>query len=182
MRGSRCLYQSQALEQPHNAVRLEALQSIIKRTLFKPLFFNFPDLDKYPWLFSSRKTAYRIMFEFEDKLFNPVYEHLNRRREKGVTTTEMVSHMLEEAYRDGRIDEQQFRDNLKITFLTAHENAQQLINSTFWELGKNQVCFLYLLIYPCLTLSRKYSLASVLKFKIQILQPQQLKQSTVFHI
>lgn len=79
------------------------------------------------------------MFEFEDKLFNTVCDHINRQREKGVTTTEMVSHMLEEAYRDGRINEQQFRDNLKITFLTAHENAQQLINSTFWELGKNQV-------------------------------------------
>lgn len=79
------------------------------------------------------------MYEFEDKLFNAVRERINRRREKGATTSEMVSHMLEEAYRDGRINERQFRDNLKITFLTAHENAQQLINSTFWELGKNQV-------------------------------------------
>lgn len=132
----------QALEQPPGTVRLEALQTIIKRTLFKPLYFNFPDLDKYPWLFTSRKTAYRIMYEFEDKLFNAVRERINRQREKGITTTEMVSHMLEEAYRDGRINEQQFRDNLKITFLTAHENAQQLINSLFWELGKNQVCIL----------------------------------------
>lgn len=47
----------------------------------------------------------------------------------------MVSHMLGEAYTSGRITEKQFRDNLKITFLTAHENAQQLVTSMFWQLG-----------------------------------------------
>jgi unspecific monooxygenase len=52
----------------------------------------------------------------------------------------MVVHMLVDAYRDGRLTEKQFKDNLKIVFLTAHENAQQLVNSMFWEIGKNTVC------------------------------------------
>lgn len=158
----------QALEKPDNAVRLETLQSIIKSTLFKPLYLNFPDLDKYPWLFRSRKTAYRIMHEFEDRLTNTVRASLSLKRENGTSASEMVSHMLEEAHRDGRITEKQFRDNLKITFLTAHENAQQLINSTFWELGRNQVRSVYLLVwygYRCwvLTESRKFKRVSELK-------------------
>ncbi|KAF9770121.1 hypothetical protein IL306_012373 [Fusarium sp. DS 682] len=38
----------------------------------------------------------------------------------------------------GVINDTQFRSNLKIVFLTAHENVQQLLNSVFWELGNNQ--------------------------------------------
>lgn len=79
------------------------------------------------------------MSEFETRLVSAVRERLTTQREKGGTANDMVSHMLAEAHRAGRISEKQFRDNLKITFLTAHENAQQLINSTFWELGMNKV-------------------------------------------
>ncbi|KAJ5517730.1 Cytochrome P450 [Penicillium expansum] len=98
-----------SLGQQNGAVRIEALQSIIKATLFKPMYFSFPDLDHFPWLLPSRKRA--------------------------TQSEEMVSHMLGEAYTSGRITEKQFRDNLKITFLTAHENAQQLVTSMFWQLG-----------------------------------------------
>ncbi|XHF99349.1 hypothetical protein AWENTII_002855 [Aspergillus wentii] len=128
----------QSLEKPEGSVLLEAIQSTIKRTIFRPLFFNFPHLDMFPWLFSSRKEAYRIMHEFDDTLYHTVRDNLDRRRERGQNTVDMVAHMLEEAYNDGRITEKQFRDNLKITFLTAHENAQQLMNSTFWVLGKEK--------------------------------------------
>src|ERR1700712_2252701 len=121
---------------------MEELQSIIKRTLFKPLFFNFPALDMYPWLFTSRKRAFRIMKEFEDSLYhmvrtNPRKE--DRKQGDSVLSSKQVVHMLEEALDSGKIDDIQFRANIKITFLTAHENAQQLLNSTFWELGKNLV-------------------------------------------
>ena len=58
-----------------------------------------------------------------------------RTQEKPTQSEEIVSHMLGAAYTSGRITEKQFRDNLKITFLTAHENAQQLVTSMFWQLG-----------------------------------------------
>jgi unspecific monooxygenase len=121
--------------------RIEVLQSIIKRTIFKPLYFNFPALDKYPWLFRSRRTAFTIMQEFEDLLYDMVRNRPRKleRKEPVKPEDELVVHMLERALEDGRIDEEQFRDNLKIVFLTAHENTQQLLNSMFWQLGKDLV-------------------------------------------
>lgn len=52
--------------------------------------------------------------------------------------TEQVVDLLDKAYEEGKIDITQYRNNLKVTFLTAHENAQQLLNSTLYELGKNK--------------------------------------------
>ncbi len=81
------------------------------------------------------------MQEFEDLLFDMVKNRPKKlaRKEPLPPQDELLVHMLERAFEDGRIDEQQFRDNLKITFLTAHENTQQLLNSTFWQLGVDQV-------------------------------------------
>ncbi|KAI9676068.1 MAG: hypothetical protein M1817_000811 [Caeruleum heppii] len=120
-------------------VRIEVLQTIIKGTLFIPIFFSFPQLDKYPWLFKSRRRAFDHMQEFEDLLCEIVRNRPNLKNGKKIAPEdELVVHMLERALEEGKIDERQFRDNLKITFLTAHENAQQLMNSTFYELGFNQ--------------------------------------------
>ena len=129
-------------------VRVEELQSIIKRVLFHPLFFNFPTLDKFPWLFRSRKYAYSIVREFEELLvqlvrtrprkINPYSKEDEKGRRRGDQSGELVIHLLERALDDGAITEAQFRANLKIVFLTAHENVQQLLNSVFWELGVNQ--------------------------------------------
>jgi Cytochrome P450 len=89
-----------------------------------------------PWLLPSRKRAYQIMHEFDNRLYTMIMNMLHKRtQDKPTQSEEMVSHMLGEAYTSGRITEKQFRDNLKITFLTAHENAQQLVTSMFWQLG-----------------------------------------------
>ncbi|PLB42266.1 cytochrome P450 monooxygenase xanG [Aspergillus candidus] len=125
----------QALEKPLNAVRLESIQSVIKGILFRPLFFNFPDLDRFPWLFNSRKFAFHIMHEFGDRLVDAVHNKIDSKDYKPPGDDEMVVHMLMRARREGRLTEKQYRDNLKIVFLTAHENAQQLVNSMFWQLG-----------------------------------------------
>ena len=123
-------------------MRIEELQSIIKRVLFHPLFFNFPTLDKFQWIFKSRKYAYSIVREFEELLVQLVRNRprkINPSNEKqGDQSGELVIHLLERALEEGVINETQFRANLKIIFLTAHENVQQLLNSIFWELGVNQ--------------------------------------------
>lgn len=75
------------------------------------------------------------MQEFGDLLVDTV-------RKRPPTTSvdgEQVVDRLDRALKEGLIDEEQYRANLKVTFLTAHENAQQLLNSAFWELGNNQV-------------------------------------------
>jgi len=122
-------------------MRINALQSIIKRTIFKPLYFNFPVLDKYPMIFTSRRRAFAIMKEFEDLLYNLVRNRPRKlsRKEPVASQDELVVHMLERALEEGKITEEQFRANLKITFLTAHENTQQLLSSMFWKLGNDQV-------------------------------------------
>ena len=132
-------FDNQCLENP--GMRIEELQSIIKRTIFKPIYFNFPTLDKYPYIFRSRARAFNIMKEFEDLLYHLVR---NRPRKLGLKEPvkpedELVIHMLERALEEGRINDTQFRANLKIVFLTAHENTQQLLNSAFWQLGSDQV-------------------------------------------
>lgn len=123
-------------------MRIEELQSIIKRTIFKPLYFNFPVLDKYPQIFTSRRRAFTTMKEFEDLLAHLVRNRPRRLMQKSPVKPqdELVVHMLEKALDEGTLSEEQFRANLKITFLTAHENTQQLLNSAFWQLGHDQVC------------------------------------------
>ena len=116
--------------------RLEQLQTLIKKTLFKPLFFNFPDLDRFPKLFPQRQVAFGIMQEFGDLLVETVRRRPRIEFEEG--SPEQVVDRLDRAFKEGKITEEQYRANLKVTFLTAHENAQQLLNSTFWELGNNQ--------------------------------------------
>jgi len=103
------------------------------------LFFNFPALDKYPHIFSSRQRAFDIMKEFEDLLYDLVKNRpRNRSGKPRNPEDDLLIHMLDDALAEGKINDTQYRANLKITFLTAHENAQQLLNSVFWEMGTNQ--------------------------------------------
>ena len=143
-------------------MRIEELQSIIKRTIFHPLFFNFPALDKYPMVFKSRRRAFAIMKEFEDLLYELVRERPRKLTRKSPVEPqdELVVHLLERALEEGRISDEQLRANLKIVFLTAHENTQQLLNSTFWQLGHDRVggsglylspiCFRRLTVYKAI--------------------------------
>ncbi|KAF3385274.1 Cytochrome P450-DIT2 [Penicillium rolfsii] len=129
----------EALERPNQ--RLEELQTIIKKTLFKPLFFNFPDLDRYPFLFPQRKISFQIMQEFGDLLCATVRQrptHQSDQSDHQNPDGDQVVDYLDRALKENRITEEQYRANLKVTFLTAHENAQQLLNSTFWVLGQKQ--------------------------------------------
>ncbi|KAH8728388.1 cytochrome P450 [Phaeosphaeriaceae sp. PMI808] len=124
----------------NGGMRIEVLQSIIKRTIFKPLYFNFPALDQYPWLFTSRQRAFAIMKEFDDLLYDLVKNRPRKieRKEPIAPQDELVVHMMERALEDGRLTDEQYRANLKIVFLTAHENTQQLLNSAIWQFGKFQ--------------------------------------------
>ena len=82
------------------------------------------------------------MKEFEDLLCDLVRNRPRKLLEKSPLKPEdqLVIHLLETALEEGTISEKQFRANVKITFLTAHENTQQLLNSAFWQLGHDLVC------------------------------------------
>jgi unspecific monooxygenase len=121
------------LEKP--GVRIEVLQGIIKKALFRPLFFNFPVLDKLRWLLPWRKAAFAAVYEFENLLVELIASRPRRTRRP---EDEQVVHMLERARDEGRLTDAQYRANLKIVFLTAHENVQQLMTSMYYALGRNQ--------------------------------------------
>lgn len=80
------------------------------------------------------------MKEFEDLLYDLVKNRpRNRSGKPRNPEDDLLIHGLEDALEAGKITDEQYRANLKITFLTAHENAQQLLNSVFWEMGTNLV-------------------------------------------
>jgi unspecific monooxygenase len=79
------------------------------------------------------------MQEFGDLLCTTVRQRPTHQQDTNANPDgDQVIDYLDRALKENRITEEQYRANLKVTFLTAHENAQQLLNSTFWVLGTNQ--------------------------------------------
>lgn len=79
------------------------------------------------------------MQEFGDLLVETVRSRSKVQDQPDSTeSSDQVVDYLDQALEEGRITEEQYRANLKVTFLTAHENAQQLLNSAFYVLGQNQ--------------------------------------------
>lgn len=73
------------------------------------------------------------MQEFGDLLVETVKQRIQTTDADG----EQVVDGLDKALATNEITTEQYRANLKVTFLTAHENAQQLLNSAIWVLGSN---------------------------------------------
>jgi xanthocillin biosynthesis cytochrome P450 monooxygenase len=91
-------------------------------------------------VFTSRKHAFKLVKDFENLLYQLVRNRSKHgSNEKQLSKSDMLIDLLDDALDSGRITDQQYRDNLKITFITGHENVQLLLNSLFWELGRNQV-------------------------------------------
>lgn len=101
---------------------------------------SFPVADKYPALFPSRKRAFTLVRRFESLLYEIIQNRTRTgSKKKHDARNNQVVHMLEEALKEGKITEKQYRDNLKITFIVGHENTQLLLNSMFYQIGSNQV-------------------------------------------
>ncbi|KAL8715431.1 MAG: hypothetical protein Q9220_000765 [cf. Caloplaca sp. 1 TL-2023] len=125
------------LDDPKNEIL--DLQMTIKQSIFKPIFLNFPFLDKYSALIPSRQRAFFLVRHFESLLCKLVQNRPRQTSEKATNTkSEQVIHLLERALKEGKITEKQYRDNLKITFIVAHENTQLLLNSMFYQIGLDQ--------------------------------------------
>lgn len=79
--------------------------------------------------------------ELDHLLYHLVRENPRKfERERSVDPRdELLIHRLEQALDEGRITDHQFRSNLKLLFLTGHENTQQLLHASFLKLGTDQV-------------------------------------------
>ncbi|KAI4095896.1 MAG: hypothetical protein LQ339_007134 [Xanthoria mediterranea] len=127
----------QCLEDQENPIF--ELQTTIKRSIFKPFYMNFPVADKYPAIFPSRARAFTLVKQFENLLYELIRDRPRTGSEKKHhSDNDQVIHMLEQALKEGKITEKQYRDNLKITFIVAHENTQLLLNSMFYQIGIDQ--------------------------------------------
>lgn len=79
------------------------------------------------------------MQEFGDLLVETVRSRRKlEEKPDSIESNDQVVDYLDRALEEGKIDEEQYRANLKVTFLTAHENSQQLLNSILYVLGQNQ--------------------------------------------
>lgn len=108
---------------------------------------NFPVADKYPALFPSRKRAFTLVKRFESLLCELIRDRpQSSSGKKHKSDNDQVVHLLEQALKEGKITEKSYRDNLKITFIVAHENTQLLLNSMFYQIGVNQVSYLRLMV------------------------------------
>lgn len=119
-------------------------QLAVKREIFKPLYLNFPFLDRLP--IPSRIAARAAVHKFAANL---VAEITKVHGTKGGNSSEKdtkdasnitVGSALAIAKEKGELTEQQFRDNAVIVFVAGHENPQLLITSLLYLLAKNKVC------------------------------------------
>ncbi|KAG5292846.1 Dit2 protein [Histoplasma ohiense] len=125
----------------NEATRLAKYQTAIRGNVFSPLYFSFPILDKYPYIFQSRKRAFRIVKEYEDLLYEIV--RVPRPRETPEDPMNQYERQVIDDLRDAldcrKITEVQFRANVKIIFVAGHEDVQHLLNSAFYEMGAKTV-------------------------------------------
>ncbi|KAL2363896.1 hypothetical protein RJZ56_003182 [Blastomyces dermatitidis] len=121
----------------NEAVRLAKYQTAIRANVFSPLYFSFPILDKYPYIFRSRKRAFRTVKEYEDLLYEVVRNPRPRTvsRDSSASGERQVIDDLREALVCGKITETQFRANMKIVFVAGHEDVQHLLDSALYEMG-----------------------------------------------
>ncbi|ODA79003.1 hypothetical protein RJ55_04593 [Drechmeria coniospora] len=115
------------------AAYLDHLQRRIKREIFKPIFMNFPFLDRLG--FPSRRRARLLAAHFTDQLV----EALERAHPTDVKEPRNLPCSLLAARKTGELTEQQFRDNVTVLFVAGQENPQLAILSTMYLLAKHPV-------------------------------------------
>lgn len=111
------------------------MQMVVKREIFKPLFLNFPFLDRFP--IPSRQRARQLVDEFATQLCNKVLESHQHSHEEKMANVSAGCHLVQ-AYKAGLLTETQFRHNVSIILIAGHENPQLLFQSLLFLLGQHQ--------------------------------------------
>ncbi|OGM47513.1 cytochrome P450 oxidoreductase [Aspergillus bombycis] len=109
---------------------LHQLQLSVKKEIFKPIFMNFPVLDRFGKLIPCRVRARNVVEQFSAALENCV-RHGQEAPQPGNLGARLI------AARDrGVLTEKQFRDNLNVLFVAGQENPQLLLISMLYLLAK----------------------------------------------
>jgi cytochrome P450 len=103
----------------------------VKREIFKPIFMNFPFLDRLP--FPSRTRARQLVAQFKRELKRALLESKHEHDTDG-----LGARMLH-ANATGTWNDKQLSDNLTVAFVAGQENPQLCMISTLYLLGQHPV-------------------------------------------
>ncbi|WEW54883.1 cytochrome P450-dit2 [Emydomyces testavorans] len=131
---SRTLLQTEVESLTTKDASLTKLQLALKKEIFKPIFMNFPMLDRFGTFIPSRTRARELVKRFSEDLETRVLQSHDGNHDP--STSESVGARLIAARSSGAITQKQFRDNLNVTFVAGQENPQLLLISTMYLLGK----------------------------------------------
>ncbi|KAL2127204.1 hypothetical protein VTI74DRAFT_11112 [Chaetomium olivicolor] len=114
---------------------INVLQSAVKREIFKPIFMNFPFLDKLP--FPGRTRARQVVNMFKAELKRAVVEsNDDNSLYPDSRSTDGLGRRMLDAQRSGLWNDKQFLDNITVTFVAGQENPQLCLISTVYLLAK----------------------------------------------
>lgn len=118
---------------------IHLLQTEVKREIFKPIFMNFPVLDRFP--FPSRTRARRIVDGFKHELRRALVEsHAKGAAPVSSASSDGLGQRMLDARESGLWNEKQLLDNLTVTFVAGQENPQLCMISTLYLMAKHPVC------------------------------------------
>lgn len=114
-----------------NEPSLHQLQIAVKKEIFKPIFMNFPVLDRFGDLIPCRVRARDMV-----KQFSATLEYCVRQGQQSAKPNNLGARLV--AARDsGVLTKKQFRDNLNVLFVAGQENPQLLLISILYLLAKH---------------------------------------------
>ncbi|KAE8353792.1 cytochrome P450 [Aspergillus coremiiformis] len=116
-----------------NEPSLHQLQLAVKREIFKPIFMNFPVLDRFSALIPCRVRAREMVKEFSTALESCVRQGQDLKSSKPSN----LGARLITARDHGVLTKKQFRDNLNVLFVAGQENPQLLLISMLYLLAKH---------------------------------------------
>ncbi|KAK4184973.1 cytochrome P450-DIT2 [Podospora australis] len=125
-----------ALSSPNASINL--LQTAVKLEIFKPIFLNFPILDRLP--FPSRQRARETVNKFRQELRRGLVDSHRHNDGLHVTLIEKgggLGRRMLDARESGKWSEKQLLDNLAVAFVAGQENPQLCLISTLYLLAKH---------------------------------------------
>lgn len=111
---------------------------MVKREIFKPIFMNFPVLDRLP--FPSRNRARKVVNRFKEELRRALTTSQKNHPIPGLATvSDGLGRRMLDARESGLWTEKQLLDNLTVAFVAGQENPQLCMISTLYLLAKHPV-------------------------------------------
>ncbi|KAK4096577.1 cytochrome P450 [Parathielavia hyrcaniae] len=114
---------------------INILQSAVKREIFKPVFMNFPVLDRFP--LPSRTRVRQMVDRFKNELKRALIENNEPLSWSSDMPLDGLGRRMLNAKKSGQWTEQQLLDNLTVTFVAGQENPQLCMISTLYLLAKH---------------------------------------------